>query len=214
MYSTCEIRAKLRGLVCVALASLFLGGCAKTNLTNLYLDPNFPSAPLDNLLVISVERVEDVRRLWEEAIAAEFQARGILATPSYQLFPMTLPDSQQVRIVLRDNDFDGAVVTHRLATTQGGGHGGYSDSSPMIKQDYWRGWYQSYYKTATMGEPPPPKQPKGRYQLDVWSGLDGGKFVWMGSTVEIDPLSAEKIREEVAGQLVPELARRGIIPND
>jgi hypothetical protein len=204
-----------RFLLLVVLASTVLGGCSKTNLTNLYKDPDYPSAPLTNVIVVAVERNEDLRRMWEMAIAAEFQAHGILATPSYQIFPTSLPDSQQVRVVIGRDDMNGAVVTHRLAVTQTGDFGGgYDKQTTMARQDYWSGWYHSYYQTVMLGAPPLDKEKKGRYQLDVWSALDGGKFVWTGSTVEIDPTSVEKLREEVAGQLVPELQRAGVIPKN
>lgn len=199
----------------IVLAAFVLGGCSKTNLTNLYKDPGYPTAPLDNFIVVAVERNEDLRRMWEQAIAAEFQARGVLATPSYQLFPTSLPDSQQVLVVIRRDGMNGAVVSHRLAVTQTGEFGGgYDKQTAMARQDYWSGWYHSYYQTVMLGSPPPEKEKKGRYQLDVWSARDGGKFVWMGSTVEIDPTSVDKLREEVAGQLVPELQRREIIPKN
>ncbi|MDH4038457.1 MAG: hypothetical protein OEX18_12915 [Candidatus Krumholzibacteria bacterium] len=204
-----------RLLLLAVLAAVVLGGCSKTNLTNLYRDPNYPSQPLTNVIVVAVERNEDLRRMWEQAIAAEFQARGVLATPSYQVFPTSLPDSQQVRVVIDRDDMNGAVVTHRLAVTQTGNFGGgYDKQTTMSRQDYWSGWYHSYYQTVMLGSPPPDKEKKGRYQIDVWSALDGGRFVWTGSTVEIDPTSVDKLREEVAGQLVPELQRQNVIPQN
>jgi hypothetical protein len=42
--------------------------------------------------------------------------------------------------------------------------------------------------------------------------VEGGRLVWTGTTTPIDPLDAEKVRAEVAGQLVPELKRQGLIP--
>jgi hypothetical protein len=192
------------------LATVLAGGCSHTNLTNLYKDPSFPSSPLDNLLVIAVERDPDLRRMWEQAIAAQFQSRGVLATPSYQAFPTSLPDSQQVRVVVHRDGMNGAVVSHRLASTTGDFGGGYDKQSTMSQHDYWRGWYHSYYQTAVMG--PIEEQKKGRYQLDVWSARDGGKFVWTGTTTEVDPKSVDQLRQEVCGQLVPELERRGVIP--
>ncbi len=191
-----------------------LGGCSKTHLTNLYKDPSYPSQPLDHFIVIAVERNQDLRRMWEQAIAAEFQSRGVLAIPSYQVFPTSLPDSQQVRVVINRDGMNGAVVTHRLAETQTGFGGGYDRQTTMTRQDYWSGWYHAYYQTVMLGSPPPEQEHKGRYQLDVWSARDGGRFVWTGTTVEIDPTSVDRLREEVAGQLVPELQRREIIPEN
>ncbi len=203
---SCGRAARLAVFAAVALA-----GCSHTSLTNLYKDPAYPSAPLDNLLVIAVDHDADQRRLWEDVIAAEFQAHGVLATPSYHAYP-ALPDTQQVRVILQRDGQDGAVVTHRLAPTQTGGFGsGYDESTTRTRQDYWRGWYQSYYQTATIPASMDTGK-KGRYQIDVWSAHDGGRFVWTGTTTEIDPGNAGKLREAVAGQLVPELQRQGVTP--
>jgi hypothetical protein len=39
-------------------------------------------------------------------------------------------------------------------------------------------------------------------------------LVWTGQTKPVDPADADKLRTQVAGQVVPELQKRKIIPND
>jgi hypothetical protein len=198
----------------VLLMEMLLGACgAKSNFVNLYKDPDYPSRPLDNVIVIAVERSQDLRRMWEQAIASELQSTGVLATPSYQLFPGSLPDSQQVVNVIRRDNMNGAIVTHRLFfETKEGNEGDYDRAATLASRDYWTGWYQSYYQAVALGAPAPDKAPKGSYQVDVWSARDGGRYVWTGSTAPFDPAKIEALVESVTAQLVPELERRDIIP--
>lgn len=194
-----------------SFAAMSLVGCYHTSLTNLWKDPDIPASPMDNLLVVSLERDPDLRRLWEDALSAEFQAQGVHARPSYQLWP-SLPDSQQVPIVMKRDGNDGAVVTHRLPLTQSENFdSSYRKTTAATGNNYWRNWYFTHYQTA-MQSVPDPKEKEARYQIDMVGLAGGGKLVWMGSTTAIDPRNAEKVREEVAGQLVPELMHQGIIP--
>jgi len=195
--------------VCLALlVATWFTGCSKTSLTNLWRNPE--AAPLGNLLVVSLERDPALQRQWEDAITAEFQANGALARPSYSLFPASLPDSQQLAVVVRRDHYDGVVVTHRLAPTQTGSFDSdYARTAPSGADEYWRGWYHTHYMAATQFAPP--REGDARFQIDVVGTGGGGRLAWTGSTTPIDPNDAEKVRVEVCGQLVPELARQGII---
>ncbi len=200
-----------RFMAAMLIAAAFVAGCSKTSLTNLWKDPEASTSPMDNVLVVALERDPDLRRLWEDALAAEFQAHGVHARPSHQLWP-SLPDSTQVPVVMRRDGNDGAVITHRLALTQTGDYGGgYEKSTAMTGNDYWRSWYHTYYMSANEYASEP-KEDEARYQIDLVGMTGGGKLVWTGSTTPIDPRDAEKVRAEVAGQLVPELKRQGLIP--
>jgi len=194
--------------VCLALVVVvWLAGCAKTNLTNLWRNPEAP-APLGNFLVVSLERDPVMERQWEDAVTAEFQANGTLARPAYSLFPASLPDSQQLAVVMHRDNYDGVVVTHRLSTTQtGASNSDYAKTGPSGADDYWRTWYHTHYMAATQYVAP--KEGDARFQIDVVGS--GGRLAWTGSTTPIDPKDEEKVRVDVCGQLVSELARQGII---
>jgi len=194
--------------VCLALVVVaWLAGCAKTNLTNLWRNPEAP-APLGNFLVVSLERDPVLERQWEDAITAEFQANGALARPAYSLFPASLPDSQQLAVVMHRDNYDGVVVTHRLLPTQtGASNSDYAKTGPSGVNDYWRSWYHTHYMAATQFVPP--KEGDARFQIDVVGS--GGRLAWTGSTTPINPKDEEKVRVDVCGQLVSELARQGII---
>lgn len=195
------------------VAVTMLGGCSSTNLTNLWIDEQSISPPVDNVLVVALDRNPEMRRFWEDALAAEFQAQGLLARPSYQLFPADLPDSQQVAIVMKRDNHDAALVTHRInVVTNAEPDGGYRDSAPAAHGNYWRRSYVVALSAATQPVTGEKKDKEARFQMDL--ARADGRLVWTGTTTPVDPTDAEKLRTEVAGQVVPELQKRKVIPKD
>jgi hypothetical protein len=199
---------KLLPLMAAGLTAVVLSGCAKTNLTNLWRNPE--GASLQSILVVSLEKDPDLRHMWEDAITAEFQANGVSARPGYALFPSSLPDSQQVLTVTKRDGYDGVVVTHRLSTTQTGRFDSdYSKAAPGESDNYWRSWYHTHYTQALTQAPIGDEE--GRYQIDVANAAGRGTLVWTGSTTPIKATDEEKLQAEVCGQLVSELTRQGLV---
>jgi hypothetical protein len=202
----------MRSCSLAIVAVAVLGGCSRTDLTNLWMDSQASSPPVDNVLVIALDRDADMRKFWEDALAAEFQAQGLLARQSYQLFPAELPDSQQVANVMGRDNHDAALVTHRLTVvTNESRGGGYRDNAPAASSDYWRRGYTIAY-TAAQQPVSYEKDKEARFQMDL--ARANGRLIWTGTTTPIDPTDADKLRTEVAGQVVPELQRRKIIPKE
>jgi hypothetical protein len=186
--------------------------CSSTNLTNLWMDEGAISPAIDNVLVIALDRDPEMRKFWEDALAAEFQAQGILGRPSYQLFPSSPPDSQQVVVVMQRDNHDAALVTHRLnVITSSEPGGGYRDNAPAAHGNYWRRTYVVAYTEAGQKQTYE-KDKEARFQLDL--ARSDGRLVWTGTTTPVDPTDAEKLRTEVAGQVVPELQKRKIVPKE
>jgi hypothetical protein len=193
----------------IVVLALVATGCAKTNMTNLWISPQ-AGAPLESILVISLERDDELRRAWEDAFTAEFQANGVSARPGYTLFPSSLPDSQQVVSVTRRDGYDGVVVSHRIA----GAYtekldNDYAKTAPGASNDYWRKWYHTHFMQASSSAPF--DEGEARYQLDVANAAGRGSLVWTGSTTPVNPRDAEKVQKEVCGEFVTELVRRGLV---
>jgi hypothetical protein len=197
------------------VAASFLAGCAGTNMTNLWMDETAVTPMIDNVLVIALTRNQEARRFWEDTIAAEFNAQGLLARQSYQLFPADLPDSQQVAVVMERDKHDAAIVAHRLYLSANQERGsGYRENAPAAHLNYWRRGYNVAYSAAIM-----PKSMQNvdhdedaRFVMDV--ARTDGRLVWTGTTIPIDAKDGEKLRTEVAGQIVPELQRKKIIAKE
>jgi hypothetical protein len=199
-----------RFVLALATVAVVLAGCSKTNLTNLWKAPDAPPAPLQDVLVVFLERDAELNRLWEGTITAEFQAAGVHARPAYALFPAQLPDSQQVAVVAKRDGYDGVVVVRRVAITNRGFESGYAERAPGDGDNYWRAWYHTYYLEASSASPPE-KGEDARFQIDVASAAGRGELVWTGSTTLLDPYEMEKVRTEVCGQLVDELIRKKVV---
>lgn len=197
----------------LVVAAMF-GACSSTNLTNLWMDEGGTSPVIDNVLVIALDRNPEMRRFWEDALSAEFQAQGLVARPSYQLFPADLPDSQQVEIVMGRDKHDAALVAHRInVITNAVPEGGYRENAPAARGNYWQ---RGYTVALTAANQPvadtKDRDKEARFQLDL--ARADGRLVWTGTTMPVDPTDANKLRTEVAGQVVPELQKRKFIAKD
>jgi hypothetical protein len=196
-----------RVLLAVAF-SFALAGCSKTSLTNLWKSPE-PS-PLQTILVINLDRNMDMRRMWEDALVAEFQANGVNARPEYSVFPTSLPDSQQVVTVAHRDGYDGVVVAHALTASHTGKFDNdYAKTAPGGSDTYWRGWYHTHFMQAMTAAPL--KDDDTRFQIDVANAAGQGTLLWTGSTTPVKPTDTEKIQVEVCGELVSELMRQGLV---
>ena len=206
--------ARIAALILVAAS--FFAGCGGTNMTNLWMDESAVTPMIDNVLVIALTRNQEARRYWEDMIAAEFNAQGLLARQSYQLFPADLPDSQQVAVVMERDKHDAAIVTHRLKVAANAERGGgYRENAPAAHLNYWRRGYTVAYTEATLPKSMQRNEDDDddmRFVLDV--ARTDGRLVWTGTTIPIDAKDGEKLRTEVAGQIVPELQRKKIIAKE
>ena len=205
----------VRNALLVLVAAAIFAGCSSTNMTNLWMDESAITPMVDNVLVIALTRNQEARRFWEDTIAAEFNAQGLLARQSYQLFPADLPDSQQVAVVMERDKHDAAIVAHRLkiaASKERGG--GYRETAPAAHLNYWRRGYNVAYSAAVL----PKSMQQNDDDEDMRFVMDlartDGRLIWTGTTIPIDPKDAEKLRDEVAGQVVPELQKRKIIAKE
>jgi hypothetical protein len=197
--------------VVVFAAVAAISACAKTSLTNLWRSEDNPAA-LNNILVVSLERDEALREMWENALTAEFQANGVMARPAYTMFPTAIPDSQQVVVVAHRDKYDGVVVTHRAPESYTGkADNDYAKHAPSGAGEYWRGWYHTHFVQASTAAPTARDADDARYQIDLANTAGGGTLLWTGSTLPINPHDGEKVQKDVCGELVSELMRRGYV---
>ncbi len=202
------MRIQLR-FVSLLVSIATLGACSKTSMTNMWMsEPTSPA--ISNIFVIALDRNPEMRRFWEDALSAEFQAQGMLARPSYQLFPADLPDSQQVAVVLTRDRHDAALVTQRInVVTNAAPSGGYRENPPAAYKDYWRRGYMVALTAANQPVTSDKKDDEARFQLDL--ARANGTLVWTGQTTPLKVTDADKLRAEVAGQVVPELQRKHVV---
>lgn len=195
------------------LASVLLGCAARSQLYDMWVDPQPLAAPLENLLVIAMTREAPARRLWEDEFVSQLQENSTRAVPSYQLFESDVPDTNQIAAALAREGFDGVLIINRLPSqTETRYVPGYVTTEPVTRYNYWRGRYETRYREIL--HPSSVETSKiVRRQIDVCSAQDNGELIWTGTTETIDPTSPEMVRKDSAGIIVTELAENGVISN-
>ena len=202
----------LASLLAVGIVVAGLSGCGSSQLVNVWKDPERPKTVLKDMFVIAMKRDAAIRRLWEDSFARALRQHGVKATPSYQLFPDDLPDTQQVVAAVREKGFDGVVITSRLPFKTASQYmPGYITQVPVYRYDPWYNTYSVYYQdvyepgyiaTDTIV----------RYRTDVWDTRDKGDLVWTATSELIDPTSSQAVNHEITEMIIPELAKQGVIP--
>jgi hypothetical protein len=186
--------------------------CAFSSLTNVWKDPEFKNSPMTNMLVIAAKKSPVNRRIWEDVIAAELSAHSVAATPSYRLFPDSIPDPDQVGAAVREKKFDGLLFIRKLQNEISTNYIPPSVTREAVTRYNERNnTYHTYYRDV--------QQPGYtdtsmvvRHDVSVFTTKENGRLVWAGTGEMIDPSSMEAIRDEIVGLFIPELARQGIIP--
>jgi hypothetical protein len=200
------------GLLVCAVAALS-SGCSNSSLANMWKDPAFSQGPMTNLLVVTMSEEAGERRRWEDGFVAELRKHNVNATPSYDLFPAAVPDTQQVVAVVQERGYDGVLVTRQLPTdTETHYVPGYTTSEPVTLTNPWTSAYYTVYRDVHHRGHVETQQVV-RYETSVWTTKQDGRMVWDGTSEVTDPTSDEQVDREIAGLIVPELAKQGLVPN-
>ncbi len=186
--------------------------CTFSNLTNVWKDPEFKNPPMKNMLIIAANKGPVTRRLWEDVIVAELSPHGVTATPSYRLFPDSIPDFEQLGAAVQEKKFDGVLSIRRLPTEISTNYVPPSVTREAVtRYNERKNTYHTYYRDV--------QQPGYtdtsmvvRHDVSVFTTQEGSRLVWAGTGEMIDPSSRGAIRDEIVGLVIPELARQGIIP--
>lgn len=202
----------LRDLLFVSLLLVLLVGCAAGGLVDVWRDPVPPSAPLADVLVVAVKKDEARRRLLEDAFTTSLTQRGIRATPSYRLFAMSVPDTQQVSEAVTANGFDGILAVSGLETDRRRSvTPGYVTTEPRTRYNRWAQRYQTYF--VNVRHPGYVETDRVvRHRVDVWSTREGGRLLWTGEGQSIDPGSVDQVNREITRLVVPSLEKSGLVP--
>jgi len=204
----------LKAVVATAVGCLMsqMFGCTSSSLFEKWHDPSFQAVPLGKMLVIAVRKDATKRRIWEDAFAGELVKHGVAATSSYSLFPDAPPDTNQVIATTQANGFDGILVILKLATETNPHYvKGYASMEPQGA--YFGPYWQRYWNTYLLIEHPGyvDSQKVAFRSIDVTTTGNGGKMIWSAKSRTADPDSVKDIQRGIAGLVISELARRGII---
>jgi hypothetical protein len=200
------MRSYIRTLFTAAIV-VSLVGCVSARVVEHWKDPSFAGPAFHKVLVVSVQRDQGRRRLWEDAMVAALAKHAVQAESSYQIFPDESPSPEKLTAMAARDAFDGVIATHFVRAGQrisAYGPGGWGWGWGGCCRPWgWRGAYgPGYVESDEVTD----------YQTDVYTiDATGGKLVWTAVTRSIDPTSAKSVTEGISGALVPQLTKEGIL---
>jgi len=193
------------------LAAALAPGCASQSVSQQWHDTTFRGS-FSNVLVIAIRKEEIHRRMWEDAFDAEFAARGVNVLKSYDLFPGSAPDTQQVIAAVREHHCDGVLVSSRLSnSTETRYIPGHTTSQPVMTQDAFSNAYSTRWTDVQVPGYTETNQMR-HYQTDLWQTGDSAHVVWTGVIDSAESGSPSIIPETVSGTIAPQMEKAGVIP--
>ena len=197
-----------------SLLALLAAGCAppQTALVNLWINADYAGEAPKHVMVVALWQDRNARALWEQRFAQVLAEKHIDATPSYLESPVPMPDSATVFHVAGNRRCDGVLVIHE------------------------RVMYRNSYYIPGLTQPQKPKTPRwfrATPGTEVWAGdsagaagfnrpscdvelwVPGGRaaMVWSGTGEVAYPGSDNDAACSVAGTVVSELSRLGLVPS-
>jgi hypothetical protein len=201
-------------LIVVAVATILLvGGCGSTQLVNVWKDSSYQAAPLKKVLVVAMCTDQLMRRMWEDAFISSLRERHAetVAIPSYQLSPDEIPDTLAVREKTKEEGFDGVLVVARVKTdTLKTDVPGYTTIESVSQYSYrWRTYVTRYVNVYHPGYTE--TQTEASVRTDLLLAQEEGRMVWSATSVEIDPGSADQLRNSVADLVMDKLRKTRLV---
>jgi len=186
-----KIMSYLKLAIIAAMSTVFFG-CSTTTLLTSWNDTTFQSYSLKKPLVVAIVKTPLIRKKLEDEFVKSFQAIGINALVSYNLFPNLgdlepgtvqgkLPSiGRDSILVIRLLDVKQETV-HVPARTEvyGGGYGGRYGGRPA-----YYGSYGGYYaNSVSVVSSPAYNYVETKYvaESNIYDAIDG-KMVWTGAT--------------------------------
>jgi hypothetical protein len=197
--------------VVLAVASLWIGGCARTTFKSTWMNPTAEAQDLQGKRVAALVVTDDEgrRRTAEDALALELDKKGVRAFAGYQLTQREpTADFDGFRAALQEQHIEAAVVMRVIADRRESRYvPGYLIGGPGYVSPYgnpgYSGWSSAYGSgdliTTTVVS----------VETVVYSVADG-KLVWRGVSQTLDPLRVN-VMKTVADNAANEMEKAGLI---
>jgi hypothetical protein len=208
--------AIIGAIVTIAAGAGIIGGCATTDIIELWKNPTYQPTPLTSILVVGMQKDPLIRRIWEDAYATEFNKldKSISVTASYSVFPGGIPDTTAIKRLTEGHKYDGVLMISRARVKETAYYvpGYYApawDWGPYYGYgwgDYWMRYQDVVYFPGYISY-----QTSIRVRTELLLPQDDGKMVWAAISNTIDPTSRKQLTESVAYKVVTVLTQEGYI---
>jgi len=203
--------ASLRRRISLWALAVLLAGCASTTVDGTWTRPESAGRPIEGpLLVVGVARDETVRRIYEDDMVAKLAARGVRASPSYEVVAGVLDADSDGRLL---QEARRAGARYLLSTAVIG-----QDLETTVYQDPWvypgfvgyRGWYGAYWGMAW-----PARTEVRTYRVYIaqtaLTRADADRVDWLARTRTTAPADVESETRAFVDVILGALAKDGLI---
>jgi hypothetical protein len=203
---------KLLGLPAIFM---LLASCAATSLVDSWRNPNLPGLRYHKVLVASISKNENTRRVFEDVISAELNQRGITAVPGYTLIAKDeKADKDAMERAVKASDAGGVLTIQTIKVEQQAGYQpGYVESYPNF-------WYPpafpswnlyGYYGSTTYYEPPTTYTYEvATIQANLFD-VASGKLIWAATLQSSEPGNITSVSKDLARLIIEKLVKEGLI---
>ncbi len=198
-------------LILIGVASL-LASCATTSLVDTWRNPGIPSVRFHKVLVVSITRIEEKRRLFEDVIANELRASGVEAVSSYTLLPTDgKPDQKALSKAVKESGAD-AVLTVQTVRVE---EQMYVQSSYPY-YDYWYPtgppwyYYGDYGMVPFYGPPYISTYEVASIQVNLLEARTDS-LIWAANLQTSEPGKVVTVSKDLARLVAQALAKAGLI---
>ncbi|MDH3857687.1 MAG: hypothetical protein OEV07_06810 [Gammaproteobacteria bacterium] len=191
--------------ITLIFAASVITACASTGPIGEWRKEGF-SGPLNDILVIGVTSRSTRRRVFEDKFVEELAARGVNATPSYQLIESSMYLSREIVEKAIQGQNLGAVVVTRLAAIKET-----EVYQPPDDQDENLSYF-TFYDKAFHQQERGTTTTYGVLTLETnLYDTQSGELVWSMQSQAIEASQPSHIVEEYIALAIKTLAKRGLI---
>ncbi|MFN0039372.1 MAG: hypothetical protein ACKVP2_07675 [Burkholderiales bacterium] len=185
-----------------------LCGCATTELTNTWKDPQYNGGPVRKVMVVGISNQASVRRTFEDTFAEILKANGVEVVPSYIVVP---EDGQMSEDKLRaavEQSGAGAVLITRMVAKQTET----AVTAPPPVGVYHR-TYSGFYSGAWVGYYEPVTVQQFHYIVAETTLFVGNnpQPVWTATTRTMESKDIRGATEGFAKPVIAALKKEGLI---
>jgi hypothetical protein len=194
----------------VAGAFAVLAGCASTQLSTVWKDPNLGKEPFQKVMVITMAQEESVRRSAEDAFVAALAKGKTRAVASYTVFPQNaVQDTAALRQLIGQTGCDGVVVYRLVGMDKSQD---YVPGAAYYSSPYYSSFYGYYGWSAPTTYSPGYVVENTTVVIESAAyTLDPARLLWTARSETFNPSNAQTLIKEVTSASVSAMKGEGLI---
>lgn len=205
---------KYARLMLVVLAGVSMAGFGSTKLVYSWRNPNAPSGPFKNIMVLALNGQAANRAQYEDTLTAAITTSGMQAVQSYSLIPrpnLTPINMDNLRNVVQGQGFD-AVLVSRIVQYHKTVHEVQDPIFPL--EPYYATFYGYYGAVYPMLYSPTYLQTEQKVQVETnfyATSKPDGVLVWTGTSDTVNPRNVNDAINAISKLVAEELQKNNLI---